>query len=515
MSDKLLPYTTTKNHALGAGEIAIDQIFIGNRIRSTTTEDLKYIQEELVPSIGQHGLIHPITVTWNDQENRFELIAGWNRLQAFKILGLISIPYSLRETMSEDDLMRLEIEENIRRKEMRWQDKVLGVYRVHMFESEKAAARHTNWTLQATGKILGVTAASISYILPIAKALLAKDDEVMKCENHTAAYKLLLRRKEQEAMRILHDRTKPGGSESAEPVKITSTTSLTKPSAVQIAKKEAESGVLGGDDMDFDILPSSAKIMQAQSRVTDTLVKQTIPLSERIINADCVEWMLQAQPNQFDLIYTDPPFGINMKMLDNVQGIEIVEKSHHVDENLQLLERLFKAAFRVLKDDCHMFMWYDIVHQEKLTQWATAAGFKVQNWPLLWLKPAGEAKNDASYRNFTKACEYVMVLHKGETTLRKPHAVNWWIASVKGERNQQLNPFLKPFSISKELIESSIVPGMKMLDCFAGGGSLVRAAVNLGIEAYGIEKDKEQFPSLYESIKSTYVDITGGNVEFT
>lgn len=513
MSDKILPYTLTKDHALGAGEINIDALFVGNRIRSTTTEDLKYIQEELVPSIGQHGLIHPITVTWNDVENRFELIAGWNRLQAFKILGYKSIPYSLRETMSEDDLMRLEIEENIRRKEMRWQDKVLGVYRVHCFESEKAAARHTNWTLQATGKILGVTAASISYILPIAKALLDKDEEVMKCENHTAAYKLLLRRKEAEALKLLHERTKPGAT--AEPTKITSATTLTKPSAVQIAKKEAESGVLGGDDMDFDILPSTATIMAAQTRATDSLVKQKIPLSERLINASCLDWMAQCKPGMFDLIYTDPPFGIDMKMLDNVQGIEIVEKSHHVDENLWLLERLMPLAYKVLKDDCHMFMWYDIVHQEKLTTWATAAGFKVQNWPLLWLKPAGEAKNDASYRNFTKACEYIMVLHKGETTLRKPHAVNWWVASVKGERNQQLNPFLKPFSISKELIESSIVPGMKMLDCFAGGGSLVRAAVNLGIEAYGIEKDKDQFPALYESVKSTYVDITGGNVEFS
>jgi len=517
MSEQTLqPYKITTLHAQGAGTIPIADLFIGKRLRAVTKETLDYINKELVPSIGEHGLIHPITVSWSEEQQKFELIAGWSRVQAFKILGIADIPYALREAMNEEQLLKLEMEENLRRNEMRWQDKVIGVYRVHMFEKQRAAARHSNWTMAATGKILGMTHGLVSYILPVAEAVMAGDVEVLACEHYTVAQKLLLARKEKELVQALHDRSKLAGAKPIVMEKTTNAGALRKPTAAQRTIAEATSGVLGGADLDFDILPSGAKLanVQAKQAIATTLAQSVIDMSKKVINADCVDWMKAQAPDQFDLIYTDPPFAIEMDMLKKVQNIDVVVESHDVEENLQLLERFMPEAFRVLKPGSYMFLWYDIVHQEKMTAWGTRAGFKVVNWPLLWLKPAGEAKNEAAYTNHTKACEYIMVLKKGECTLRSAFPVNWWVASVKGERSAQLNPFPKPFSISKEIIEHTIVPGMKMLDCFAGGGSITRAAINLGIDVVAVEKDPKQYPALCESVKSTYREITGGAVEF-
>lgn len=515
MSDEqLTPTEAIQTHAKGAGTIALADIYVGDRARTVTQEDLRYISQELAPSIAERGLIHPITVTWNDEKQKFQLIAGWNRLQAFKLLGHAEIPYALREAMSDEELLRLELEENIRRNPMRWQDKVVGVYRVHTYETEKANLAHRNWTMRSTGKILGVTAAAVSNILPVAKALLDKDKEIMACDSFTTAFKLLASRKEAEAMRLLHARAQsqqaPAGTTVA-PLPLNK--SKTEKNVLERVKESA-SGVLGDGMDEMEILPSAARILQAQKPASEVVVfANEINLSEKCLHVDCIEWMKQAPANSFDVIYSDPPFGIEMSMLEDVKNIDVVRDSHDVEENLDLLERFFPAAFRVLKDDSYCFIWYDIVHQEKMTKWATKAGFKVQNWPLLWLKPPGEAKNQAAHCNATKACEYIMVLRKGEAVFRKPLSTNWWVASVKGERSQQLNPFLKPFSISREILTSVGMPGMKVLDCFAGGGSISRAAINLGYDVTSLEKDPKQFPLLFESLRETYKEIIGPSAQ--
>lgn len=60
---------------------------------------------ELAASIREHGLISPITV--RRMGERFELIAGWRRLQAFKQLGRAVIPAIIHSVSDEEaDVLR-------------------------------------------------------------------------------------------------------------------------------------------------------------------------------------------------------------------------------------------------------------------------------------------------------------------------------------------------------------------------------------------------------------------------
>lgn len=78
----------------------------------------------------------------------------------------------------------------------------------------------------------------------------------------------------------------------------------------------------------------------------------------------------------------------------------------------------------------------------------------------------------------------------------------------------QRNPFAKPFEISKKIIETVVIPGATILDPYAGEGSLVRAALRLGMKAIAVEKSKKHFPGLVEHVKKIYSDMARGKAEF-
>ncbi len=89
-------------------KVSTSSIKVGERLR----EDLGDIQEMMV-SIQENGLLHPIVI--DDERN---LIAGARRLEAYRLLGKKQIPVTYFGTLSEDERVALELEENVRRKDL-------------------------------------------------------------------------------------------------------------------------------------------------------------------------------------------------------------------------------------------------------------------------------------------------------------------------------------------------------------------------------------------------------------
>jgi len=89
-------------------EIAIDTIVVGERRR----EDFGDLAS-LVTSIQEHGLIQPIVI---DSRNR--LVAGMRRLAACKLLEWTEIDVRQYGELTDQELRILELEENLRRKDL-------------------------------------------------------------------------------------------------------------------------------------------------------------------------------------------------------------------------------------------------------------------------------------------------------------------------------------------------------------------------------------------------------------
>ena len=87
----------------------IQNIKIGERLR-TDNGNL----QELAESIRTYGLLHPVVI---DQDNN--LVAGFRRLSACKLLGWTEIETKTINCLTEVELREIELEENIKRKELR------------------------------------------------------------------------------------------------------------------------------------------------------------------------------------------------------------------------------------------------------------------------------------------------------------------------------------------------------------------------------------------------------------
>lgn len=88
--------------------LRVDDINVGARLR----QDLGDIAG-LAKSIDEYGLLHPLVI---DADNN--LIAGGRRLEAMKSLGWTKVEVRQFEEMSADERRVLELEENLRRKDL-------------------------------------------------------------------------------------------------------------------------------------------------------------------------------------------------------------------------------------------------------------------------------------------------------------------------------------------------------------------------------------------------------------
>lgn len=92
----------------GSRKVKIADIKVGVRRR----EDMGDVQG-LADSLEKYGLIHPVVI-----DDEWNLVAGGRRMAAATLLGWKEIEVRLTGELSDNELRALELEENIRRKDL-------------------------------------------------------------------------------------------------------------------------------------------------------------------------------------------------------------------------------------------------------------------------------------------------------------------------------------------------------------------------------------------------------------
>lgn len=94
-------------------EIPISRIDYGFNIRSESDKDIR----ELARSIERNDVLQPLVV--RKKSDRYEVICGHRRFRALQLVGGdITVPCIIRDDISDSDLLRVQLEENIQRKQM-------------------------------------------------------------------------------------------------------------------------------------------------------------------------------------------------------------------------------------------------------------------------------------------------------------------------------------------------------------------------------------------------------------
>lgn len=480
--------------------IPINSIDFDGRVR-TDYGDIESTRE----SIREIGVIQPIVLN-RDENGKYKLAAGGRRTRCILDLGFTHVfegvtcdpqrpGFVFRENMREDEILEVELEENLQRKGFTWAEEVLMVAKVHAAKTRNAALNQTNWGMRQTGKLLGVALGHVHNILSIAAHIKAGDQEVIKSGGITDAIKVLMERKENEAQKLIAQR-----------------------SGVTIGKNDLAPLASTADPLHVDIPSTSPVQLLNKTEGMATITpkeRMSINLSNHLKLGDSIDDILPRWPDGcVDHIVTDIPYGIDMDNLEGMVNLSRVKNEHDVGENVALMPRFLKQAYRLIRDGGYCVFFYDLDHHEKLQGWAIEEGFKVQRWPIVWVK-THRCKNEAAAFNWTKSTEFAMVLRKGNATLVKPQGTNVVTADGAVERKLYDNPFAKPFLVWKTIYDAIAIQGQSVLDPFAGEMSAVRAAIICGLKPYAVELSDKHFNRGIEQVKEAYRLLTAGNVEFT
>lgn len=130
----------------------------------------------LADSIRRLGLIHPIVIT-----REGALVAGETRLEACRALGWSSIPSQYVDEVEPKLLRAIELEENIKRNALPWQDECRAIHEFHILH------RDEGWTISMSAEALGMSETPFKERLAVARELLAENPRVLAAPKMSTA----------------------------------------------------------------------------------------------------------------------------------------------------------------------------------------------------------------------------------------------------------------------------------------------------------------------------------------
>lgn len=404
------------------------------------------VVRELKTSIRANGLIQPIVVAPQSDAGNFKLIVGRHRYQAIKELykenpGLElmftgapvpsnCIPAVDVRNLNPEFLLNLEIHENIYRMDLAWPEKARAL--ASLYEVEKSRFERA----KAEGKIPEGAQYTVS---DTAKKLVSS----------------------------------AGGSPKA------------------VANRISQSLILSKQ---LDLKPDLAKAPSAKQAFNNLRTEMTLELRKQAVDydgdtphtlivGDCKEVMLTLEDGQFDMILSDPPYGINAHDYDNMKEHEYLDTW----ENAQATyDAICREGFRLCKDRAHMFLfctperWWDVVAMAEDAGWIS--------WPrpIIWLKSnEGMRPWGAGGLAYTYECLYWGT--KGDKVLLQ--TANDVFQYYKTKPSEREHAAAKPIELYTRLFELTSLPGDRILDPCTGSGTTYKAGFIRKVCVTGIENN--------------------------
>lgn len=391
---------------------------------------------ELAHSIARNGLFHPIVIETPDNPR---LIAGERRLRA--ITQYLDTGYRCNDTaippgsipcialgeLTPEQRVEAELEENVVRVDLTWQEKTDALAKLHNLRADQArTAGAKPHTYTATAReALGTDDISAHEIVHIRHATLLQpfltDPEVAKAAT------------EREALSIVRRK-------------------LTQTFNEQLAKSY------------------------------DTRKGQS---PHALLNESCLTALVALPAGTFDVILVDPPYGIDAHKMSTMSQSETGVRHEYEDtfNNAQNVWRtIFTEGTRVCKPAAHVYMFCDFRHWPILAEMATSCGWNVWPTPIIWYKPSGGMLGDST-RGPRKAYETILFASRGDKRVTGVYLD----VIVENPADSSMHAAAKPVSVYVNLLRRSVIPGDRVLDPCAGSGTIFPAANRLRCIATGIE----------------------------
>lgn len=239
----------------------------------------------------------------------------------------------------------------------------------------------------------------------------------------------------------------------------------------------------------------------------------------RIIHGDCLKILPQIADGSVDMVLTDPPYNIanNLKLKRNNfnrlmgSGKDITNNFGEWDEMndgefRSFCEEWLVLAGKKIKDNGHFVSFFNKERMHYLFEPLRKQGFRYRN-VLVWhkLNPTPQLLK----ANFCSATEFIVWMTKGDKigtfNWKEGYCHNIFESSICQGTERTEHPTQKNIDVVYWLLKYLSNAGDLILDPFAGSGTTLVAAKNLGRRYLGIEKEEKYY--------NIAVDRIGGTAE--
>ena len=449
-------------------DIALKEIWIDRPNRQRK----EIAVEDLLESIPRRGVLVPIIVVAEigPAGQPYKLLAGERRFTASTKLGLASIPARLLTDLPPLDQQVVEFEENLRRKDLGWQDQCLAMAGLH----EVLRQQHgEEWNYTKTAENLGYSPAWVQRCCRVAKEL--HRENVRGMESATRAYNFLAREDE----RVAADAVSNLLSTAAE----AATGALDRSSGSDPLADLFDAST--PPENPGNVLSPNAPAKSARHAPLVT------PAEQSILQQSFLDWAPAYRGEPFNLIHCDFPYGVNV--FGGPWSGKLTTPGY--DDSADIYERLIiclcENLDHVMAHSGHLVFWLsgDIKIQAKTLQMFAelAPTLAFNSFPLIWLKSDNVGIVPDPKREPRRVYETALIASREDRLLVKPVA-----NAIAAPTNKEHHPHTKPEPVLKHFLQMFVDSNTRMLDPTCGGGSSLRAAEALGAEhVIGLEINDE------------------------
>jgi ParB/RepB/Spo0J family partition protein len=412
----------------------------------------------LKESIKRHGLINPVTIT----RTHF-LIAGERRLTACRELGFSEIFVRYFEDLAPLERKRVELDENIRRASLTWQERAMAVYEYYLLSGGDS---EPSYTQERCAEELNLSATNVGRSLAVARVLYEQEElpegkrdlPVLASTTLNEAYGVLTKRRdrqiETELSQLDDEPSKPAGGVAS------------LPQAMGAEKPPSDLGSREGEG----------------KPPTQPLPPTSFPEGPRnawldLQQTDFIQWLSDYQGRKFNFLHCDFPYGLEIGDSAQVRTETGRNDSYHDSEELywSLCHSLAANIDRVLFPSAHVMFWFSLkYYQPTIDFFRTHTDLVVQDFPLIWHKSDNKGVVPDAQRQPRRVYETCLIMSRNDRKIIRV------VSNCYPAPTGDLHTSEKPEPMLRHFFSMFVDELTEMLDPTCGSGGALRAAESLG-----------------------------------
>lgn len=405
---------------------------------------------ELNESIDKYGLFHlPVC---RREDGQIVLVSGERRYRVLmqrynentdtrhgeEWIGLGKFLYTDIGELSRIDAEEAELDENIRRVDLNWQEKSTATARLHYFRQKQAERDGTVQTLSDTAaEIKGKPQGT-----PMGDAV-GEVTTALILDKHLDDPDVAMARSAKEAMKVIQKKAE--------------------------VKKRAE-------------LAAKFDLEYGPGTEGDEAASRALP--NQLLIGSCLEILETLPADTYSVLITDPPYGIGADSFGEQSG-----QGHGYSDSYEFFQKfvpiLASESYRVCLPQAHAYVFCDPRRFAELELQFQLAGWYTWPTPLLWIKNGGMLPRPE--HGPRRSYEAILYAIKGDKKVLRVASDFVQTPMVRG----LMHGAQKPVALYQDLLSRSAHPGDKILDPFCGSGTLFPACNNLRLKGTGIEMNED------------------------